>query len=426
MRQQIELREHFRRGNAPRHAPFPTSGMRSATPYRSSHPTNAPTTSPPQDTSRNDRILVWPSGSLRGSASHIFARFYPSNAGLAAMLAMPRTRQRLTASGHCTPPQPVAYVSQVWRPDEYSMGALQLDRFEAMHLFARVTEAGSFSAVARELAVGQPTVSKHIAALEAHLGVKLIHRTSRRLALTDAGHAYYEAAAKVLADLESVERLVGHGALRPSGLLRFAVPAALSSLHLIPLLPEFCDLFPDVEVELVETNRAVDLQAEGLDLAIRVGDLVDMYSSATPIGSSPRITVAACTYLDRAGEPATIADLERYACIAYTMPHGPEPWVFDGIGGLRRYVPKGRVRAGSPESARAAALAGLGIAQGPLWLFAADIARHMLREVLTDHRAPSVSIHAVFPTARRLPTKVRAFVDFTAAAFARNPAFRSH
>lgn len=299
-----------------------------------------------------------------------------------------------------------------------------MDRFEAMHLFTRVVETGSFSQVARELGIGQPTVSKQVAALEAHLGVQLMQRTSRSLRLTDARQTFYEAAARVLTDLESAETAIGRGELRPSGLLRVTLSAGFGRLHLIPLLPAFYERYPDVTVDIIVSDRFVDLVEDGIDLAIRIAVLSDSALIARRIGTSPRITVAARAYVERAGEPTCPADLGRHDRIAYTFQRTPNARYFQGAAGPEHYLPAGRVRVNDAENVRAAVLAGLGIAQAPRWLFSAELASGDVREVLRDYPSQNTPIHAVFPAGRRPPTKVRAFVDFIAAAFACDPCLR--
>ncbi|MBY0610561.1 MAG: LysR family transcriptional regulator [Beijerinckiaceae bacterium] len=296
-----------------------------------------------------------------------------------------------------------------------------MDRLDAIRLFVRVAESGSFSAVAREANIGQPAVSKQVAALEAHLGAQLMHRTSRNLMLTEAGQAFYEAGVKLLSDLEAAEALVGVGQSRPSGLLRISLSAGFGRLHVVPQLPAFCSRYPDITVETLVSDRFVDLIEEGVDLAIRIGVLADSTLIARRIGATQRVTVASPAYLEAHGEPAGPHDLNRHACIAFIFQRQVRCWSFKTAGGLLEHWPKGAVRTNDAEHVRVAALAGMGIAQAPRWLFSSDLNEGRLREVLTDWPGEHAPISAVHPGGRRPPGKVRAFIEHLGAAFARDP-----
>ena len=296
-----------------------------------------------------------------------------------------------------------------------------MDRLDAIKLFVRVAESGSFSAVARESNIGQPAVSKQIAALEQHLGAQLMHRTSRRLTLTEAGHAFYEAGVKLLADLDAAEALVGAGQSRPSGLLRVSLSAGFGRLHIVPLIPAFHARYPEVEVETLVSDRFVDLVEDGIDLAIRIGDLADSALVARKIAASPRVTVGAPAYLARVSPPVAPDDLDRHACIAFVFQRQLRPWSFRRGDTVIEHRPRGVLRTNDAEHVRVAALAGLGLAQAPRWLFSSDLAEGRLVEVLRDWPGARTPIHAVHPSGRRAPGKLRAFVDFLAAAFDQDP-----
>lgn len=290
-----------------------------------------------------------------------------------------------------------------------------------MRLFVRVVETGSFSAVAREANIGQPAVSKQVAALEAHLRAQLLHRTSRNLALTEAGQHYYEAAVRLLSDLDDAEQAVGRGQSQPSGLLRVALSAGFGRMVVMPLLPAFHARYPDIVTDLIVSDRFVDLVEDGIDVAIRLGELDDSAAIARRLGTSARVTVGAAAYLDQAGAPATPDDLDRHARIAFTFQRRPRDWVFLAPGGPVRHTPAGAVRANDAENIRAAVLAGLGLAQAPRWLFAAELASGAVREVLADYPAERPPIHAVFPPGRKPASRMRVFADHLADGFGRNP-----
>jgi LysR family transcriptional regulator for bpeEF and oprC len=167
-----------------------------------------------------------------------------------------------------------------------------MDRLDAIKIFVRVVESGSFSAVARELGVGQPAISKQVASLEAHLGAQLLMRTSRNLSLTEAGRDFYESASRLIGDLEAAESRVGRGQASPAGLVRVTAAHAFSRQYVVPQLPKFLARYPDISVEMLVSERTSNLVEEGIDLAIRNGALADSSLVARKIGSSPVVLVA--------------------------------------------------------------------------------------------------------------------------------------
>lgn len=293
-----------------------------------------------------------------------------------------------------------------------------MDRMGAISLFVRVVDAGSFSAVARTLSVGQPAVSKQIAALEAYLGAQLLQRTSRSLTLTEAGRDFYEAGVRLLGDLEAAESRVGRGVVAPSGLVRANVTPVFGRLYIVPRLSAFFASYPGVSVELVVTDHLVNLVEGGVDLGIHNGELSDSSLIARKIAQTPIVTIATPAYLAAHGEPRTPDDLERHACVIYAPDGAPRVWGFSGRFGPVVHHPKGAFRTNDAEQIRAAVLAGLGLAHTPGWLFAAEIASGTVREVLKDYSRPKLAISAVRPNGRFLASKVRVFIDFLAEIFA--------
>ncbi len=296
-----------------------------------------------------------------------------------------------------------------------------MDQIAAMRMFVRVVESGSFSAVAREAGVGQPAVSKQISALEAHLGAQLLRRTSRSLSVTEAGQEFYESSVQLIGDLEAAESRVGRGQNAPSGLIRVTVAPVFGHLHVVPRLPEFFMRYPDIVLELVVTDRIINLVEEGIDLAIHNGDLKDSTLIAQRIATTPIITVASPDYLKAHGEPASPSDLDGHRCIIFAPQGAPRPWWFAGKFGDIEYQPKGSFRTNDADQIRAAVLANLGLAHAPGWLFAREIARGAVRVVLHDHEPEPLSISAVHPAGRRLATKVRVFIEFLSGIFANEP-----
>ena len=296
-----------------------------------------------------------------------------------------------------------------------------MDLLTGMRLFARIVETGSFSVVARELGSSQPTISRTIAALEAHLGVRLLNRSSRALTLTDDGRQFYDQACRALEAVTEAEGSVGRRRGQPVGLLRLGSPVAFGRLHVAPYMPRFLDAHPDVNVDMMMTDAFVDLVSEGLDMAIRVGDLVDPSLIARRIGTTRRVTVAASAYLARRGVPATPEDLGQHDCILYTRLATGRSWPFDGPNGPIRVDVSGRFRADNSEAVREAVLGGAGIAVVPVWLFTDEIERGRVRIVLEAFEPTRLPIHAVYPSRRLVAAKVRAMIDFLSARYEATP-----
>lgn len=298
-----------------------------------------------------------------------------------------------------------------------------MDRFDAMRMFVRVVQSGSFSATAREVGVGQPFVSKQIAQLEAHLGAQLLRRTSRSMTLTEAGQSFYEATVRIIDDLDAAESLVGHGQTAPSGLVRVTVAPVFARLYLVPRLSHFFARYPDISIEMRVTERTVNLIEEGIDLAIHNGPLTDSSLLARAIATTSVTTVATPAYLAARGEPSSPTDLEHHACVVFAPRGEPRPWEFKGKFGAIVHHPKGRFLTADAEQIRAAVLADLGLAHAPGWMFAQEIASGTVRPVLLEYEPEPLPISAVHPAARRLPTKVRIFTEFIIEALHGQPGF---
>jgi LysR family transcriptional regulator for bpeEF and oprC len=300
-----------------------------------------------------------------------------------------------------------------------------LDRLEAIQAFVRVVEAGSFSATARERGVSQSTISKQVAALEAHLGAELLRRSSRRFALTEPGAAFYESAVRLLSDLEAAESYVGRRHISPAGLVRATVAPVFGRLYLIPKLQAFFAQYPNVDLELRTAPELEDLIARGLDIAIHNGPLSDSSLVVRKIASVPVIAVAAPSYIERKGTPTDLANLDKHDCVVFA-PHGePFAWKFSVGGRDIRIKPRGRFRTHDADSIRAAVLAGLGIAQTPGWLFSREVASGRVVPVLRDYEPDVIAISAVYPGSKRLPGKARVFAQFVAKCLAEDSMFGS-
>ena len=287
-----------------------------------------------------------------------------------------------------------------------------MDRFLLMHCFARAVETGSFSAVARELGTGQPNVSRHIAALEQHLGTRLLHRSTRKLTLTPEGERYYAESRRVLDAVDEAEANA-RGEDRPQGLLRVACPTALGRGHVLPLMRDLLRRYPELQLDLQIGDRFIDLVEEGVDLAIRIGLLRDSALKARRIGSAERVCVASPAYLAQHPAPRLPQELERHHCILYTLASSGNSWLFRDS----EVTVGGRFRVNTPDGVLRAALDGLGVAYAPVWLFEQALREGQLRPLLLEHCGPPVPIHIVYPAKRLLPRRAAVFMDFIAAAF---------
>jgi len=296
-----------------------------------------------------------------------------------------------------------------------------MDFLAGMKLFVRVAETGGFSAVARQAATTQPTVSRTVAALETHLGVRLLNRSSRAVTLTEDGRAFYARATAALEAIAEAEASVGRRHGQPSGLLRLGTPVAFGRLHVAPRLPAFLAKYPDVEIDLSMTDAFVDLVGGGLDLVVRVGMLDDPSLIARRIGTTRRVTVASAEYLARRGVPMVPADLSGHDCIVYTRLATGNRWHFGGTGGSVSVDVRGRFRADNSEAVREAVIAGAGIAVIPVWMFTDEIVTGRVRIVLDSFAPSALPIHAVYPSRRQVPAKVRAMIDYLATGFAASP-----
>lgn len=298
---------------------------------------------------------------------------------------------------------------------------MNMDMLALYRTFVRVVEAGSFSAVALELNTSQPTISRQVAQLEEHLGARLFQRTTRALTLTDDGQVLYGQAVRVLESVAETEASVGRGAAAPSGLLRLGCPVVFGRRHIVPRLGVFLARHPRVSIALAMQDSYVDLIEEGIDLAIRVGEVRDPSLVARRIGTTRRVLVASPDYLARRGVPAHPADLPGHDCATYSGTPGPVTWHFRSPAGPLSVTVTGRFRTGNSEGVREAVLAGLGIGLVPIWHFGDEIDTGRLVILLPEFEPPSVPTSAVYPSRRFLAPKVRAMIDFLAHEFSLDP-----
>ncbi len=290
-----------------------------------------------------------------------------------------------------------------------------MDQLAAMKSFARVVDLGSFSRAADALGLSRAMVSTHVAALEKRYGVRLLNRTTRRVALTSEGERYLGHCRRVLRELQSAEDELSHARERPQGRLRVDVPGPFGRHLLIPALPGFLARYPELSVDIRINDRVIDLVAEQVDVAVRGGSIADPNLVARRAVGSRWITCASPDYLDRHGWPESLADLGRHRLIGYLAPASarPRPWTFDDGGQRHELAAEFRVTSDSPEALLLAAVSGAGIIQTMDLLAARALEQRELVVILpgTSVRGPPVSV--VYPQAGHKLAKVRAFTQFT-------------
>lgn len=298
----------------------------------------------------------------------------------------------------------------------------RMDQIAAMRAFVRVVETGTFTQAALSLDMPKPTLSKHVQMLEAHLHTKLLHRTTRRVAVTPDGAAYYERAVRLLADLEELDGDMAQSQASPKGKLRIDVSASLAQLVIIPALPDFHARYPEIQIDLGATDRPVDLIGENVDCVVRGGELKDQSLIARRIGEMHFVTCAAPSYLERHGTPRHPTELEQnHKVVSYFSAGSRRTFPFEFAMNEERYEVDGRyiVSVNDGNAYVAAGLAGLGIMQAPSFMVEPYIREGTLQIVLGDWSSDPEPLHVVYPPNRHLSNRLRIFVDWVAELFAR-------
>lgn len=294
-----------------------------------------------------------------------------------------------------------------------------LDRFKSLEVFAKVAAAGSLSAAARAMGLSQTMVTKHIAALEARLGTKLFHRSTRRLSITEAGRNYLESAERILAELEAADGAVAADRYEPRGLLRLSAPVSFGARQIAPLLTEFARRHPGLKVELGLNDRQVDLAEEGWDLAVRIGHLSDSNLIARRIAPCRLMLAAAPAYIEAHGRPRVAADLANHNCLGYTLSRFAVAgyWAF-GANRETKIDVAGNLCANNGDALRAAAVAGQGIIYEPTFVVADDLRAGTLVAITLEQPTMELGgIYAVYLPERNPAAKVRVFIDFLLERF---------
>ncbi|MGJ5051746.1 LysR family transcriptional regulator [Bradyrhizobium oligotrophicum] len=289
----------------------------------------------------------------------------------------------------------------------------RLPDFEAMAIFAKVVELRSFAGAAQELSLSKASVSKAVSRLEERLGTRLFNRTSRRLALTDAGQRLSERAAQLLVDGEAAETEALAQSLTPRGLVRFAVPMTFGVKKIAPLLPAFLEQYPEVSIDLHMSDATVDLIGEGFDLALRIARLPDSSLLARRLCAMPRYTVAAPSYLKRHGRPTHPMHLAEHKCFGYAYLSTAGVWHYTNAAGEQASVrPAGQLRVNNGEALLPAVLAGLGIADLPDFIVGDAIASGEVEVVLKGWSQPEGAMHLVMPPGGPRPARVEVLTEF--------------
>jgi DNA-binding transcriptional LysR family regulator len=296
-----------------------------------------------------------------------------------------------------------------------------VDRLTGIEVFLAVARSEGFSAAANELGLSKAMVSKHVSRLEAKLGVRLLNRTTRRVGLTEAGAAYRDRMKELLQELEEAEQSVSKLSTEPRGTLRVVAPTSFGSFHLARALADYRVVFPEVDIDLVLTDRPADLVEEGLDLAIRVGDLEDSTLVARRLAQTRVVVCGAPRYLHEFGRPQHPDDLRQHNCLGYTGRQLSSEWSFTIDGKVRMNRLAGHVRSNIGDALRVAAIQGAGLVQMPTYMVGLDIAGGRLEAVLEAFEPPPRPVYATYLYRRYLSAKVRTFVNFLSERFYPTP-----
>ena len=286
-----------------------------------------------------------------------------------------------------------------------------MDRLTAMKMFVHVVETGSFSAASDRMGVSRAATSKYVSQLEAHLGGRLLNRTTRRVSTTESGRLYFERCKDILFNLEEADGVVSGQSEEPRGTLRISVPTNFASRHIVPLASEFMQTYPEVKLEMVCSDRLVDLVDEGFDLAVRISKLPDSDLVARRLARCRHVHVASPGYLDKHPPPKTPDDLKHHDCLLYANTTG-SVWPFYKDGQDYSVKIQGTFKSNNPDILLEAAVAGIGVTLMPTFLASDSIRSGALKMVLEDYETLEVQVYAVYPSRSFLPAKTRVFVDY--------------
>lgn len=287
-----------------------------------------------------------------------------------------------------------------------------MDKLDSMAVLLAVVEAGSLSAAARQLAMPLATVSRKVAALEAHLKTRLLHRTTRHLALTEAGSAYVAACRRILDEIGEAERTATGEYATPKGELTVTAPMMFGRLHIVPVVAEFLAQYPEIEINLMLTDRVMHLMDEHVDVAVRIGELPDSGLMATGVGKVRRVVCASPAYLARHGAPLTPAELAAHDCISFEVMESRRAWVFGAARSAQAVPVHSRLAVNTVDAAIAAAALGVGLVRVMSYQVMDALRNDTLRIVLEPFETRPLPVSLVHKGQAPLPLKLRAFLDF--------------
>ena len=288
-----------------------------------------------------------------------------------------------------------------------------MNAFGAIPVFVAVVENDGFSAASRALGISKSAVSKRINQLENHLGVRLLHRTTRKLSLTEAGERYFEHAAQALTAAGQAEDAVTELQGEPQGKLKISSPMSFGRLHVAPLIPIFMKRYPKILIDLVMDDRNIDLVAEGFDLAIRSGDMPDSTLIARKLAPLRQVLCASPDYIDRFGMPVTPSELSERNCILFSYSGDANQWTLNKDRKSEAVLVSGSYRVNNSEAILVALREGIGIGRLPTFVAGPDLREGNLVRILESYHIPDHTFYAVFPERQYLPAKVRVFLDFS-------------
>ena len=292
-----------------------------------------------------------------------------------------------------------------------------MDKLASLRAFTKVVEFASFSEAGKKLRLSRSAVSKHVGELEHELGVQLLNRTTRRVTPTEQGQAYFERATAILADLDAADHALAERQSSPRGLLRVNAPMSFGTIRLGPIVAEFMESYPELQIQLVLGDEQVDPLQEGLDVVLRIAELESSSLIARKLTPISRALCASPAYLQRRGEPKHPDQLREHDCLAYGYLSTGNQWKLTGKDGDHWINPRWTLCANNAEVLRDAALRGRGIALLPDFIMEDALQRGALVKVLTGYSAPETALYAVYPPTRHLAVKVRVFIDFLVERF---------
>lgn len=296
-----------------------------------------------------------------------------------------------------------------------------MDRLQSMRVFAKVVEQGSFAKAGKVMDISNAVVTRHVADLEEHLGTRLLNRTTRKLSLTETGHAYLERVLQILQEIDDAEAIASAQSKKPSGTLRIYSHLGFGQLQLAQLLPAYAAEYPDVVLDVKLSNRNVDLVEDQFDVGIFIDfQKFDASMVARQLGVSEALLCAAPAYLKRHGAPKVLEDVSRHACLNFSYEQVRHSWPAQGPGGTTIHIPiTSRVVSNNGELLRQCALAGMGLVLRPSFSLGDDLSTGRLVRLLPAQRLGQLSVVLVYPSRRLLSAKVRSFVDFMVKQFPR-------